>query len=71
MSQETGASHYQARKDRIMKGELITVQLHDGRVINAIVIHRNGSTLTVKGSEGFIYETSVDAIDSRGIYHAS
>lgn len=52
-----------------MKGKVICIQLHDGSTVLAIVIHRNGNTLTVKTSGGYIYDTCCDAQDSYGVYH--
>jgi hypothetical protein len=52
----------------IMKGKVITLQLHDGSIELAVVISRNGSVLTVKTSDGYLHDTCEHSQDSYGIY---
>jgi hypothetical protein len=61
-----------------MKGKLIKLQLADGRKVAAIILYRNGTTLTIKavdtqvGAEnvnGYIYDVS--DYDENGVWYAS
>ena len=53
------------------KGQVVKVQTSDGRVMLAVVIYRNGNTLTVKAYDGFLYEVPRDSADSDGVYFCS
>lgn len=53
------------------KGAVIKVQTPDGRTQLAVVIGRNGNTLTVKAYDGFIYDTPADSQHSDGVYQAN
>jgi hypothetical protein len=50
---------------------VICIKLHDGSTQLAVVLGRNGSTLTVKAYDGFLYEISDGSQDSRGVYQVS
>jgi hypothetical protein len=54
-----------------MKGKVICIKLHDGSTQLAVVLKRNGNTLTVKAYDGFLYDTCWDSQDSTGVYQAN
>lgn len=52
-----------------MKGKTITIQLADGSRLAATILYRNGTTRTVRGADGYIYD--VNDYDEYGVWYVS